>query len=187
MASIIRACTATVGIAASIYGYMSLLINPAKGAKYYVTQQLSKMQAHSYNRKYIIQAASNIDRNNKSSKGKKRFLKPVVEAIFREYDKMIEADKWCWVKRDCELYCLSRAENPQLCEKERHDGIFPPLAGLEKTLQDCRGKINNTNWQNKWEKAATAYAKTYYVSSLEYYIFQIEALEQDMAIMKLKY
>lgn len=186
MASIVSACTAAVGVAASIYSYMSILVNPAKDAKHYVSQQLSQMQAHSYNRKYIIQAAANIDKNNKSDRGIQRKMRPIIEAIFKEYDNMILACKWCWIKKGGELYCLSRADN-NICDKERHDGIFPPLAGLEKTLEECTANVNNTNWKTSWEKAAAAYAKTYYLSSLEYYIFQIEALEQDMAIMKLKY
>jgi hypothetical protein len=187
MAEFLSACTATVGIAASIYGYMSILVNPPKDAKHYVNQQLSQMQAHSYNRKYIMQAAANIDNNNKSRKGIQRPVAPVVAAIFEEYDRMIQANEWCWIKKECKIYCLSKADNPKICEEERHDGIFPPLAGLEKTLQECTAEINDVQWETKWEEAAKAYAKTYYLSPLEYYIFQIEALEQDMAIMKLKY
>lgn len=186
MAAFLNACTATVGIAASIYGYMSILVNPAKDAKHYVNQQLSQMQAHSYNRKYIMQAAGRIDNANRSSK-EKRYLKPVIEEIFKEYDRMIQANKWCWIKKQCKIYCLSLSDNPNICKEERHDGIFPPLAGLEKTLQECTANINDVQWEKRWEKAAKAYAKTYYLSPLEYYIFQIEALEQDMAIMKLKY
>lgn len=178
--------TAAVSVASAIYSYMSVF-SPAKDAKHYVSQQLSQMQAHSYNRKYIIQAAQNIDKNNKSSKGKIHKLTPLINAIFVEYDKMIQADKWCWIMKKEVIYCVNRDENPNICDEERHDGIFPPLAGLEKTLKECTAAINDNNWKTRWKKAAEAYAKTYYLSSLEYYIFQIEALEQDMAIMKLKY
>lgn len=53
--------------------------------KYYVSQQLAQMQAHRLNKDSIISAA------------KRGGMGKVVAQIFKDYDRDIKADKWCWV------------------------------------------------------------------------------------------
>ena len=175
--------TAGIATAATIWGYMAMF-KPITDSRHYVSQQLAQMQAHRYNKQFILIAAKNIDSNNNNNR---HSLELLIKQIFDDYDKMIQAEKWCWIKKDNKIICVNKTINKDICKTQRHNGIFPPLAGLEKMLQPCTINIDSTNWKRKWETAAQAYAKITYMSSLEYYIYQLEALEQDMAIMKLKY
>ena len=157
--------------------------------KYYVTQQLVQMQAHRINKDQLIARAT----------GK---TKEILETIFEEYDKEIEADEWSWVKRNNKLYCLKMEGGffindgffYTVCPEMRHDGRFPPFAAIADTMKECRIKeldkadaekiFNDTNFETMYrdlKKWVTAY-----VSNLEFWVLQLEALEQDMAIVNMK-
>lgn len=150
--------------------------------KYYVTQQLVQMQAHRINKDQLIARAT----------GK---TKEILETIFEEYDKQIEADEWSWVKRDNKLYCLEMESGYfqdkdlafiTVCPDMRHDGIFPPLAAIADTMKECDAEVvfDNNNLRQMYSKMKNW--ATAYMSNLEFWVLQLEALEQDMAIINMK-
>ena len=119
--------------------------------KYYVSQQLAQMQAHSLNKESIIIAA------------KKGGMGKVVAQIFKDYEHDIQANKWCWVKVDNDIMCIP-IENGRLvskrkgipgitiCPNQRHDGIFPPIASIANALESCTIEIDSNRliWLLDW-------------------------------------
>ena len=167
----------TAAAAVSAWTYLSY-IQPVAGAKYYVSQQLAQMQIHRFN-KYMIIKASEKDRK----------LQKLIVQIFKDYEKDIEFDKWCWVKHTTSgktaWACVRKNKYPGLRKNQRFGGIFPPIASLESTIEDCGIQITERTWLNEWKNAVKGYA-TGYFSNLEYYVLQLEALEQDMSTYALE-
>lgn len=154
--------------------------------KYYVSQQLAQMQAHRLNKDSIISAA------------KRGGMGKVVAQIFKDYDRDIKADKWCWVKVDNDIMCIpivngrlvsKRKGVPgiTICPKQRHNGIFPPIASIANALEPCTVdlKSKRLSWLEDWKKTLQSYA-TGYLSNLEFYVLQLEAIEQDLNLALLK-
>ena len=159
----------------SAWGYLTY-IQPAIGAKYYVSQQLAQMQAHRFNKARILQAC----------RGETR-LRKLVEQIFKDYERDIEFKKWCWVKtkknNKTKWACLQNAAH--IGHRQKFHGIFPPIASLESTIEYCDEDIPESTWLNKWKSAFKGYA-TGYFSNLENYVPQLEAIEQDMSAFAFK-
>ena len=189
----------------------------ANGAKYYVEQQLAKMQVHYMNRSII-----NLGLSRQSFY--KQGLKEMLNKIFKEYETLIQADKYGWVKVEGKMYCvpiivknIKNTKNKSIVlniegaytgrksafveGKDIFLGIFPPLAGLEVVLkpyvnennkkklsaskkENCR-LIKEQNYASIITKAVERITKTAetYMSNLEYWVLQIEALEQDLSIL----
>jgi hypothetical protein len=166
----------TAAVAGVAWGYLSKL-SFVSNAKYYVSQQLAQMQAHYYNRFRIEFAARQRDRK----------LGRLVEQIFEDYKKDIYFDEWCWIKieKNGEYDWKCVKNGPLICPTEKFGGIFPPIASLESTVKPCSTKIKSNGWLTDWKNALKGYG-TGYFSNLEYYVLQLEALEQDMALMKPK-
>lgn len=157
--------------------------------KYYVSQQLAQMQAHNLNRDILIARAE--------SGG----MKKIVNQLFKDYDKDIKADNWCWVKVKDKIMCVpiesgrlksKRKGIPgiEICTKERHNGIFPPIASIANALDPCTVdseilEKNRLSWVDDWKKTLQGYA-TGYISNLEFYVLQLEAIEQDLTLNLLK-
>ena len=144
-------------------------------AKYYVTQQLTQMQAHYLNRDHIIKHTIGPS-------------KRVVSRIFNDYEKEIEVDKWCWIKKDGELHVIPmnngyvRNKHVKICENQRFNGIFPPIAAIASAMDECGTRLDI---QNGWMSEAKGRMKHWmsaYVSNLEYWVLQLEAIEQDMSL-----
>jgi hypothetical protein len=155
------------------YAVAAPLVNQAfkvLGIKFYVSQQLAQMQAHYTNKFDILRAAG--------SKGPRRTL---VEQIFKDYEDEIKFEDYCWVKKDNELICIKKDKS--ICKKERFGGIFPPIASIAKVLKPCTQKVEALKWKENWETMLKGYAKGY-LSNLEFYVLQLEAIEQDMALLK---
>lgn len=163
--------TATAAVI-SAWGYLSY-IKPVAGAKYYVSQQLAQMQIHRFNKHMIIKAC------RKDPK-----LQKLIKQIFEDYEKDIEFDSWCWVKHSTggktAWACIPKNKYPGLRKNQRFGGIFPPIASLESTIEDCGITLTESTWLNEWKNAVKGYAAGYF-SNLEYYVLQLEALEQDMS------
>jgi len=161
-------------MALSITGALTYIGKIFSG-KYYVTQQLSKMQAHNINRGALIARA-----NGKT--------KEVIVKIFEAYDNEIEASEWCWVKKGTELRCVPmnngkmRGKNVSICSSQRHDGIFPPVAAIASSMGECTTRIGDTDSTFLEAKEKMKNWVQAYASNLEYLVLQLEALEQDMAI-----
>lgn len=142
------------------------------GIKYYVSQQLAQMQAHHINKRSILKRAG--------KRGEKQY--DVIAQIFKDYEDDIKFNDYCWVKlKDGELACINKDE--RICKTQRFGGIFPPIASIEKVLKPCTEKVETLGWRETWETKLKGYAKGY-VSNLEYYVLQLEALLQDMALLK---
>lgn len=152
-------------------------------AKYYVTQQLAQMQAHNINRDNIVAKAGGPS-------------KKVIKEIFKQYDKLIQAQKWAWVKKNGEVYAVETQNravkdtkgNYRNCKKMRmHYGVFPPTPTVEASLTECKDKgweIDvDTDYLPAVKKEMAAFVKAY-ASNLEYWVLTLEALLQDMAISK---
>lgn len=148
------------------------------GADYYVTKQLAQIQAHYVNKDDIIKNASGSS-------------KKVIKTIFENYEKAIDVEKWCWVKKENKLYAIpmknktSTNKMVKLRESERFNGIFPPIAAIKDAMEECHTENLNLNDKslipdelkakvNGWPKI--------YNSDLEYWILQLEAFEQDMTL-----
>lgn len=173
----------------------------ANGAKYYVEQQLAKMQVHYKNRNMI-----------KIGLGRhtiyKKALTDMLNKIFKEYETLIEADKYGWVKVEGKMYCIPITKKNNLIVlniEGAHTGrksalvegqniflgIFPPLAGLEVVLKPYKNNkynrqlIKNQRYASIITNAVDRITKTAksYMSNLEYWVLQIEALEQDLSIL----
>lgn len=183
---------------------MNLLkyLSTANGAKYYVEQQLVKMQVHYRNRNIIMLGL------RRHSIGYRKALTDMLNKIFKEYETLIEADKYGWVKVEKKLYCIPITKKNNLIVPNIEGaytgrtsafvegqniflGIFPPLAGLEVLLKPYKkGKPNRELIKTQGIKSTitntidriTKTAKSY-VSNLEYWVLQIEALEQDLSIL----
>jgi hypothetical protein len=173
MTSYILGGLAAVGVA---WGYLSKLTF-LSGAKYYVSQQLAQMQMHFFNKDHILRAA-------KASKDKR--LPALVKQIFEDYKKDIHFDDWCWIKNSDGKWQCVKQKDKQICPGEKFGGIFPPIATLENTVKVCNNFKEQKSWLNTWSNVVKGYG-TGYLSNLEYYVLQLEALEQDMAIMPLKF
>lgn len=147
--------------------------------KYYVEQQLAKMQVHRLNKDKLIEKASGRS-------------KLIVQSICDEYDKLIQAEKWRWIKRGNKLECL-RHENGNVIGKgkkygickdknKHHDGIFPPLGAIAETMEECNSNVEGDNATvGDVTDTLKAWTNTYF-SYLEYWVLQLEALELDMAV-----
>lgn len=147
------------------------------GAKYYVTQQLAQMQAH------------NLNRDNIKAKARGRSVL-VIEKIFAEYDELIQADKWAWVKKKGEVYAVKieykkltdARGKKRICSEGMHYGVFPPTPAVEAWLTECEYEIDlNNDYLDALKDEMTNFAKVY-ASNLEYLVLTLEALLQDMAI-----
>lgn len=155
----------------AVLGYIGQIF----AGKYYVTQQLAQMQAHNINRNALIE----------KSTGK---TKKIITQIFNDYDKEIEAFNWCWVKQKNQLRCVPmsngkmRGKNVTICESQRHDGIFPPLAAIAQSMGECTTRIGDTGNAFSVTKEKMKNWGQAYASNLEFWVLQLEALEQDMAI-----
>lgn len=154
--------------AAAAVGSVAEYVKTIFAGKYYVEQQLAKMQVHRLEKDQLIDKATGRS-------------KLIVQNIFDEYDKLIEAEKWRWIKRGNELKCYKINED-NICTSSFHDGIFPPLGAIRATMENCKDVIQ---YQEATIKDVTdtlqAWTKTY-SSYLEYWVLQLEALEQDMAV-----
>ncbi len=138
--------------------------------KYYVEQQLAKMQVHRLNKKQLIEKAT-----------KKRSEK-LITSIFDEYDKLIQAEKWRWIKKGNKLHCYRKEDvKDKTCNSSFHDGIFPPLGAIAATMDSCKDVLphNEVNVDDV-KDTLQAWGTTY--TNLEYWVLQLEALEQDMAV-----
>ena len=158
------------------WGYLSQL-SILSGAKYYVSQQLAQMQMHFYNKDRILKAA-------KATNDKR--LPKLATKIFEDYKKDIGFYKWCWIKDSSNKWQCINQKNTNICPGEKFGGIFPPIASLESTVKVCTNVKAEERWLEKWKNIFKGYGKGY-LSNLEYYVLQLEALEQDMAIMELKF
>lgn len=176
-------------------------ISTANGAKYYVEQQLAKMQVHYMNRSII---KLGLGRHNNKYK---RALTDMLNKIFKEYETLIQADKYGWVKVEKKLYCIPITkkksivlnidganidETSRLVEgQDIFLGIFPPLAGLEVLLKPyTKNRKNRRLIKGQGIKSTITNAigritntAQSYMSNLEYWVLQIEALEQDLSIL----
>ena len=153
-------------------------VRNAMAAKYYVSQQLSQMQAHNLNRKTIIDKASDLS-------------KKVIKNIFNRYDKAIQSNNYAWIKQKNQLVLIKLTNDKTRtsgggmatpCKENFHRGIFPPMDGIEAILDDCTTELGEEIGYNDWLKQFGAFI-TSYVSNLEYWILTLEALEQDMALL----
>lgn len=153
-------------------------VRNAMAAKYYVSQQLSQMQAHNLNREIII------DKANPASK-------KVIEDIFNRYDKAIQSNNYAWVKQKNELILIKLNDDKTRssgggmvtpCDENFHRGIFPPMDGIEATLDECKTKLGTELSYKDWAIQFSAFIASY-LSNLEYWILTLEALEQDMALL----
>ena len=153
-------------------------VRNAMAAKYYVSQQLSQMQAHNLNRKTII------DRANPASK-------KVIINIFNRYDEAIQSNDYAWIKKNKELVLIKLKDDKTRtsgggmatpCKENFHRGIFPPMDGIEATLDECTTELGNELDYKDWAIQFSAFIASY-VSNLEYWILTLEALEQDMALL----
>ena len=141
--------------------------------KYYVEQQLAKMQVHRLNKKQLIEKAT----KTRSEK--------LIKSIFDEYDKEIQAKKWRWIKKKNKLHCYRKTNDKNVCGESFHDGIFPPIAAIAATMQSCNDVIryqeaNVKDLMKDLTATLQAWGTTY--TNLEYWVLQLEALEQDMAV-----
>ena len=153
-------------------------VRNAMAAKYYVSQQLSQMQAHNLNRKTIIDKANPMS-------------KKVIEDIFKRYDEAIQSKDYAWIKQKNQLVLIKLKDGKALssgggmvnpCNENFHRGIFPPMDGIEATLDDCTTELGVELDYNDWLTQYRAFI-TSYVSNLEYWVLTLEALEQDMALL----
>lgn len=169
--------TAAAAAVSAAWGYLSY-IKPVAGAKYYVSQQLAQMQVHRFNKHMIIKACKKDPK-----------LQKLIVNIFKDYERDIEFDKWCWVKHKkgsrTAWACVLKSRYPTLRKNQRFGGIFPPIASLESTIEDCGVTITESTWLDEWKNAFKGYA-TGYFSNLEYYVLELEALEQDMSTYALE-
>ena len=145
--------------------------------KYYVEQQLAKMQVHRLNKDELIEKATGRS-------------KLIVQNIFDDYDKLIQSEKWRWIKKGCKLQCLHHENGKaigkmySICkdQKKHHNGIFPPLGAIAATMQECNSKEEGDNATiTDIKDTLQAWTETYF-SYIEYWVLQLEALEQDMAV-----
>lgn len=159
--------------AVAAYAVTAPLVNQAfkvLGIKFYVSQQLAQMQAHYTNKFDILKAA-----------GKGTPRRTLVEQIFKDYEDEIKFKDYCWVKKGNELICIKQEDG--ICKTQRFGGIFPPIASIAKVLKPCTQKVEALRWKENWETMLKGYA-TGYLSNLEFYVLQLEAIEQDMALLK---
>lgn len=152
------------------WGYLSQLTF-FTGAKYYVSQQLAQMQVHHYNKFNVCQAAKNT---------KQERFQNLVQQIFEDYEKGIRYKEYCWITNGTKWKCVKNDKG--ICSTQKFGGIFPPIASLEHMVTPCEG-WDEDKWFNGWCVVANGY-KDGYLSDLEYYVLQLEALEQDMALLK---
>lgn len=145
-----------------------------KNQSYYINQQVMQMQAHYLNKKNLIRAAEGR-------------TKDVITAIFINYETTIGADKCCWIKTKDNLF-LVKMENGKVKVNNKwekpgcyvHRGFFPPSMPIYATMNVCKKKIDTNNvsvLQNK--SLVDAW------NAMEFLVLQLEALEQDMAAIKL--
>jgi hypothetical protein len=153
-------------------------VRNAMAAKYYVSQQLSQMQAHNLNRGTIIEKANTVS-------------KKVIRNIFELYDEAIQSDKYAWIKQENQLVLITLTDGKTrsrgggkitACDENFHRGIFPPMDGIEATLEDCKTNIGEELGYKDWATQFSSFIASY-VSNLEYWILTLEALEQDMALL----
>lgn len=164
--------TAVAAAVSAAFSLATPLMNQALkvlGMRYYVSQQLAQMQAHYTNKFDILKAA-----------GKKNTpRRMLVEQIFKDYEDEIKFNEYCWVKKNNELICIQK--DNEICKNQRFGGIFPPIASIAKVLKECTADVNTLGWKESWETMLKGYAKGY-LSNLEFYVLQLEAIEQDMAL-----
>ena len=163
------AFAAAGAVAGVAWGYLSKLTFFSE-AKYYVSQQLAQMQVHHYNKFHICKAAKDSNQHR---------FKNLVEQIFKDYEEGIQYTKYCWITNGKDWKCIENDEN--ICSTQKFGGIFPPIASLEHMIEPCKKWDDGKGWYKLWFKIANAY-KDSYLSNLEYYVLQLEAAEQDMAL-----
>ena len=170
MTSMLASLSAVGALAGVAWGYLSKLTF-FTGAKYYVSQQLAQMQVHHYNKFTICKAAKGIKQDR---------FKKLVQQIFKDYEEGIRYKEYCWITNGTDWKCIENTKD--ICATQKFGGIFPPIASLEHMVQKC-DKWNEGTWESKWLAVAKGYKDTY-LSDLEYYVLQLEALEQDMTLLK---
>ena len=170
MNTILASLAAAGTLAGVAWGYLSKLSFFA-GAKYYVSQQLAQMQVHHYN-KFIIEKAAKDSRQER--------FRNLVNQIFKDYERDIKFTEWCWITNGKKWKCVKNNEG--ICPTQKFGGVFPPIASLEHMVKPC-DKWSNDKWEESWLAVVNGY-KDGYLSDLEYYVLQLEALEQDMALLK---
>lgn len=171
MSSLLGAFAAAGAMAGVAWGYLSNLTF-FSGAKYYVSQQLAQMQVHHYNKFNISKAAKDSKQDR---------FKNLVQQIFNDYEKGIKYNEYCWITNGKDWKCIENTDD--ICAAQKFGGIFPPIASLEHMIEPCEKWDDGKGWYKLWFKIANAYKDTY-LSDLEYYVLQLEALEQDMALLK---
>ncbi len=170
MTSFLGALAAAGAMAGVAWGYLSKLTF-FTGAKYYVSQQLAQMQVHHYNKFTICQAA----RNSKQDR-----FENLVQQIFEDYERDIKYKEYCWITNGTDWKCIKNGDG--ICKTQKFGGIFPPIASLEHMVEKCDA-WSDEKWESKWVAVVNGY-KDGYLSDLEYYVLQLEALEQDMTLLK---
>jgi hypothetical protein len=145
-----------------------------KSQNYYVNQQVMQMQAHYLNKKALIRTA----------KGR---TQQVVQEIFDQYERTIRANACCWVKTD-KLHLVKmrgdRIKTNNGWSKPTcyvHRGFFPPSMPIYESMSTCKKQIDTTNGVSFTENATLVSAW----NQMEFLVLQLEALEQDMAAIKL--
>lgn len=145
-----------------------------KTQNFYVNQQVMQMQAHYLNKDALIRAA----------KGR---TQQVIEKIFEQYENTIRAKTCCWVKTD-KLYLVQMKSATVKVGTEWetpgcyvHRGFFPPSMPIYESMEKCAKLIDTTNSVSVTENATLVSAW----NQMEFLVLQLEALEQDMAAIKL--
>ena len=145
-----------------------------KGQTLYVNRQVMQMQAHYLNKEYLI----------RSAKGR---TKMVVEKIFNQYEETIRAKTCCWVRTD-KLYIVKMiggtVKTNDGWSKPKcyvHRGFFPPSVPIYESMEICKLQIDTTNGVGVEENTTLVSAW----NRMEFLVLQLEALEQDMAAIKL--
>jgi hypothetical protein len=202
----------------SVWNIISPVIGPVSfvtSVKYYIEQQLSKMQIHYYNKDLIMTRLKVLD-----DRYSMETLK-IIGKTMKNYRILIRADEYAWIKlynkKKWSLHLIQikrfKKENQEPLIKAGllFEGIFPPLhdrllkpftnANINKynenkgnqnenekiKLKNIK-KINDNILSSKKVKLSESadVIKTFgksYLSYLEYWVLQIEALEQDLSIL----
>lgn len=175
-------------------------VTGAASVKYYVEQQLSKLQVHYMNKNIFL---------NVTKKRLNEQKRAFVEEIFSRYEALVQMDKYFWIKvnentkiqkeADIQWYCIEIGAQPdellspederkrqkqlrQITSKQKFKGLFPPIAALESTVEVIPfDKSNKLPKNNILTKRIVAYSKSY-ISEVEYLATQLDTLAIDLSM-----
>lgn len=144
------------------------------GANHHLNQQITRIQTHHQNKREILRSLF-------YSKPRYR----IVKRIFEDYEDVIQAEKYCYVKHNGKAYCVESDKAPPN-DIYRFNGLFPPSTIMLELMESVDDIPDKTYTNYIKCKAKEVYAEKNLFENLESWNLQLDTILESSRQVGLK-